>query len=378
MISTLDRAAGRTTNQTATIPRWAALALPVAATWSLTYLGLGVAWLTGAGGNPADPAVDRSVSLSLLGTWGAQTGALILTSLAGLGVLLAAVMIAVSGRPGAPAGLVRVTTYVSAGLGLVLAVAMPDFRLLATIGYTPILIVLAIFGSLPDGIEVLWSWPMLNMAALTLAGLAWAAAAVAFRRRALGPATAPWMAPDRAARWGRWAVAVAVVVPVGYALTRYAWALGIPLGVSQDLLDQLGDSVYVGAGLATLGVGGAVLTLGLIQRWGEVFPRWIPRLRSRRVPVGLAVVPASIVAVVVGSAGLMFVRFGITGELAEQVPRRERRRRGLAAGDVLAAVGVGAGRGHVRLLAASTRHLRAVRTVGRLTRRLGREGLDHA
>jgi hypothetical protein len=70
------------------------------------------------------------------------------------------------------------------------------------------------------------------------------------------------------------------------------------------------------AGLATVAVGGAILTLGLVQRWGEVFPRWIPFLSGKRVPIWLAVIPASLVAVIVTNAGLMFVRLTLDGALA--------------------------------------------------------------
>ncbi|GAA2119296.1 hypothetical protein [Actinomadura alba] len=37
----------------------------------------------------------------------------------------------------------------------------------------------------------------------------------------------------------------------------------------------------------------AFAAVGLIATWGEVFPRWIPGLRGRRVPVLAAVVPAA-------------------------------------------------------------------------------------
>ena len=49
--------------------------------------------------------------------------------------------------------------------------------------------------------------------------------------------------------------------------------------------------------------------LGLVQRWGEVFPRWMIGLAGRRVPIALAVVPASLVAVllVVGGIGVWSV-----------------------------------------------------------------------
>lgn len=46
--------------------------------------------------------------------------------------------------------------------------------------------------------------------------------------------------------------------------------------------------------------------LGLVQRWGEVFPRWMIGLAGRRVPIALAIIPASIVAVllIVGGIGI--------------------------------------------------------------------------
>jgi hypothetical protein len=44
--------------------------------------------------------------------------------------------------------------------------------------------------------------------------------------------------------------------------------------------------------------------LGLVQRWGEVFPRWMIGLAGRRVPIALAVVPASIVSVLLIVGGL--------------------------------------------------------------------------
>jgi hypothetical protein len=56
--------------------------------------------------------------------------------------------------------------------------------------------------------------------------------------------------------------------------------------------------------LATFGLVGAALTLGLTQRWGEVFPRWMMGLAGRPVPIALAVVPASIVSVLFTVGGI--------------------------------------------------------------------------
>jgi hypothetical protein len=119
-------------------------------------------------------------------------------------------------------------------------------------------------------------------------------------------------------RWGRWAAYVAAVVPALYAATRLAWLAGIPLGISEAFLGELRDSgaVWAGAGLGAFAVAGSVLTLGLVQRWGEVFPRWMVGLAGRRVPVALAVAPASLVSVFVTSAGLSLLSSGSFLDLA--------------------------------------------------------------
>jgi len=294
-----------------TINRGAAVAHGFAALWSALYLGLGIAWLFGAGGNPADPAVDATLAdgpaLSLFGIWGPRASAAVLVGLAAVGLVLAVLLV----RPARSRAAAWAVTGAAVALGLTLAVVLPDFRLLAMVGYTPILAVLALFGALPDHAEF-WPWPLQNLAVLSAAGLAFLVSAADYRRRS-APSDEDRWTPEVAARWGRRATAVAVAVPVGYAITRFAWAFGIPLGVTQDLLDELGDAVWVGAALGTLALGGAVLTLGLVLRFGEVFPRWMPIVRGRRVPVRLATVPARLVAVVIASAGLMFVRLAVTG-----------------------------------------------------------------
>ncbi len=112
---------------------------------------------------------------------------------------------------------------------------------------------------------------------------------------------------------------MAVAVPLTYAVTRYLWALGVPLGISEEFLRE-GQAIglwWAGAALATLAVGGAVLTFGLIRPWGETFPRWIPFLAGRRVPESLVVIPASLISVLVTSAGMMFVRLVLAGTMGD-------------------------------------------------------------
>jgi hypothetical protein len=72
-----------------------------------------------------------------------------------------------------------------------------------------------------------------------------------------------------------------------------------------------------GAALATVSVAGAILTLGLIQPWGETFPNWIPFWRGKPVPLAMAVVPATLISMLITSAGLMFIRLAWTGVFAK-------------------------------------------------------------
>ena len=170
----------------------------------------------------------------------------------------------------------------------------------------------------PSSARPTWSawtqWTVAHQLLCLIGGFLWLAATVSYARRSgdaclyCGRRDGPegWKSPSNAARWGRIAVYVAMVVPVFYALTRYAWALGIPLGMSEEYLRHGQESGMWTSGLflATFGLVGAVLTLGLVQRWGEVFPRWMIGLAGRRVPIALAVVPASIVSVLLMVGGI--------------------------------------------------------------------------
>lgn len=122
-------------------------------------------------------------------------------------------------------------------------------------------------------------------------------------------------APERSARWGRWPAYTAMVVPLLYAATRLAWAFGVPLGISAEFFRE-GQEVglwQLGGVLGGMAVLGAVLTLGLVRPWGEVFPRWLPWIGGRRVPLALAFIPAALISLLVTSAGLMFLRIVLFG-----------------------------------------------------------------
>jgi hypothetical protein len=100
-----------------------------------------------------------------------------------------------------------------------------------------------------------------------------------------------------------------MIVPIFYALTRYAWALGFPLGMGEVRFrsgQENGLWIFGALSHGNFMLFGALLMLGLVQRWGEVFPRWMIGLAGRRVPIALAIVPASLASVllIVGGFGI--------------------------------------------------------------------------
>lgn len=67
--------------------------------------------------------------------------------------------------------------------------------------------------------------------------------------------------------------------------------MGLFAGDAPPLGSSLAERIYVPA-LSVVSLALGALTLGLVQRWGEVVPRWVPGIGGRRVPVAAAVVPA--------------------------------------------------------------------------------------
>ncbi|GAA0806825.1 hypothetical protein [Spirilliplanes yamanashiensis] len=278
---------------------WAGGSGAVALAW--TAAGRGFPFGTGDPHNASSPlrAVDPAV--------GAPLSAAVLLLAAAAALVLAAR--AAPGRGVLPAALGYAWAVAAA-----LLVVVPDARLLTLAGYLPVLVVGAPFGYPPVDYGEIFTGAAAAQVAGVAGGVLLARAALLRGRAAAGACVAcgrrhperGWTTPAAAARWGRWAVAVAAVIPALYAVTRLAWAAGVPLGIPAEFLREMRASglVWAGAGLGAFALAGAVLTLGLTQRWGEVFPRWLPGLAGRRVPVRLATVPAGLVAVLVTSASV--------------------------------------------------------------------------
>jgi hypothetical protein len=307
-------------------PEWVGWA---AAAWSLVYAVLGLYWWRGGAGFPFGSAHDpaaRGVSLLEHVRPGSTGPALAMAGLFGAAL---AVVLTRTHRGG---WLGRALTGTGWAIAATLTVVIPDYRPLLALVRAPMLLIGAPFGwpeqvRLTQFFGLFLPWPVLNQIVFITGGLLWAATVLAYRRRiraACGncgrnDTQTGWTTPAAAARWGRWAVAVAVAVPIGYSLTRWAWALDIPLGVTREgLHKEAAESPGIwlaGALLATMGAGGALLTVGLIRPWGEVYPRWIPYLRGKRVRPRTAIIPASAVSLLVTSAGLMYVRWLVLGRI---------------------------------------------------------------
>jgi hypothetical protein len=70
----------------------------------------------------------------------------------------------------------------------------------------------------------------------------------------------------------------------------------------------LWEKIYVPS-LSAVSLGLALLTLGLVRPWGEVFPPWMPGVGGRRVPVPFAVGIATAGALAVAA----FIGRGLVG-----------------------------------------------------------------
>lgn len=304
-------------------PPWFSWSLRIATIWSLGYAALGVTWMLGGPGFPFGRANDPSAEITAFSGLEADVGGAVI---AGLGLVGGLVVLTLARRPAR--GPVRSATLGSAwALAILLILVVPDYRPLLATAYAPIILVGAPFGWPPDvALGDVFPWPVVNQLVCIVGGVAWAGTAIASGRIGRGACLTcgrageeGWTSPSSATRWGRWVTAVAVAIPLLYAATRYAWALGIPLGISESFFRE-GQAIglwFAGAALASLAVGGALLTTGLALPWGTRFPSWIPRLAGHRVPPLLAIVPATVVALLVTSAGLMFVRILLAGAFTD-------------------------------------------------------------
>ena len=290
--------------------RWAPYGAVV---WSLAYSVMGIYWAVSGLGFPYTPEAISDALGPLLGRFGPGMDWIVVV-MAGLpaAVLGVAMLRGVRGKLLRP-------LIITAGVLLVgaLLLLMTGLNLLVLVGYIPAALLGRFTAERSQAYLQGWTqWATIHQLLCLVGGFLWMGATACYARRSVdacvycGRRDGPegWTSPEQAARWVSMVVYMAMVVPFFYAFTRYAWALGFPLGMSEAYLRQGQESgTWIsGLFLATFGLVGALLMLGLVQRWGEVFPRWMIVLAGRRVPIALAVIPASLVSVllIVGGIGV--------------------------------------------------------------------------
>ncbi|MBW8482500.1 hypothetical protein K1Y72_09005 [Actinomadura sp. PM05-2] len=120
----------------------------------------------------------------------------------------------------------------------------------------------------------------------------------------------PWRTVPGVPRWARWAAHGAALVNVPSGLWRIGLACGLAFGLADSELRALHapgwGSLYL-VGLSALAEVFGFLALGLVQPWGETWPRWVPLVRGRRVPVLAATVPAALGSLITTVYGVLFV-----------------------------------------------------------------------
>jgi len=120
-----------------------------------------------------------------------------------------------------------------------------DLTLLVTLAYIPYAVVALLTGAeFGQGyVQGLAQWTIAHQLLCLVGGFLWLAATVSYARRSgdaclnCGRRDGPegWTSPSQAARWGGITVYVGMAVPVVYAATRYAWALGFRWGSATSI-----------------------------------------------------------------------------------------------------------------------------------------------
>jgi hypothetical protein len=309
-------------------PRWQRWVGYAAAGWSLGYGLLSLHWARGGAGFPfgRDSDPDADAVESILAGARASTAAPFLAGLALTSAPLALTMARSWGGETSSRSILAAAW----GLAGTLLVVIPDRRLILLAAYAPVLLSrplvhwqLAGSPHHPTGATLVFRdghvpWPVTNQFLLLAGGLLWAGTAVAYADHDAAPAA--WATPEAAARWGHWATVLAVAAPLPFAATRWAWALGVPLGISETFFreGQASGLWRIGSALATMTAAGAVLTLGLVRPWGETFPGWVVGLAGKPVPPALAIAPTTLVSIAVTSAGLGYVRAFLRSGIPEE------------------------------------------------------------
>ncbi|MDG4821468.1 hypothetical protein O7635_06310 [Asanoa sp. WMMD1127] len=272
----------------------------LAAACALAYGAVALVWtVTGSGypfgaNNPSDDLHPlRAVPVDI-------GAAVFAVALLGAGVLA----LATAGRQAVhpPRGVRAILLGLGWTVAAALVVLVPGAHVLAIAGYTPALLIGAPFGWPPDlDYGVIFNWTTANEVAAIGTGVLLAWSLLVWQRRTTSSAHR-----DGPVRWGTAVTYAAAAAPAAYAASRLGWALAHLFGSDKEMIAD-GDFALIATGLGGFALVGAWLTIGLVRPWGERFPRWMIGLAGRRVPIRLATIPATMVAVAVAAASASFL-----------------------------------------------------------------------
>ncbi|MCR2821200.1 hypothetical protein [Lederbergia panacisoli] len=270
----------------------------VAVIWSLLYAGMHLYWFFGGMGYPFQIERTDDHLFAAMITYLPQTaGGVLFVIFCLLGVFFGLIM-QNHKKVSIPRWLLVGYSW---GFAISLILFIPDINLIAAMAYAFLF-------------KFAFNWQMGNQIICIIGALLWMLTAVAYQRKIRNACVYCGRTDTQGTllfvRMGNLFTIIAALAPLPYAITRFAWALNIPLGVSSQFLadfSTLNEAARVTEwAFGFLCVGGSGLTLGLIQKWGEIFPRWFPFIGGKRVPIMLAVIPAAIVALAVTAAGFVF------------------------------------------------------------------------
>lgn len=158
---------------------------------------------------------------------------------------------------------------------------------------------------------ILWSWAM----AATAAAWCWAAITELLRE---SQKHREWMTSLKLLRWGRVVTIIAALGAVPYGLLRLTWLTPWPMGGGHGelFIEELDASTRITGALFVLPCAASVvLVLGLLHRWGVVFPRWLPVIGGSPVPVRPVVIVggAASAAITMSAPGMFIMPFFNSG-----------------------------------------------------------------
>ncbi|QBD77796.1 hypothetical protein EPA93_18075 [Ktedonosporobacter rubrisoli] len=276
------------------LPRWPGLIASLAGLWSLLYGAAHLYWLFGGDGYPFKHQANLGLFSAMITYLPRELGAALFVGLCLLGIFASIAM--QQGR--SKSILRRLLPLYAWGMAAALLLFVPDIDLISTMAY--------VFRG-----EFGWSWPLTNQVICIIGAFCWGFTALAYQRRTRQACEYCGRSSESQefilVRWGSLLTYLAALAPLPYTIFRWGQAFGIPIGANPTYMQQFNTQFSLTALVfGAVCAGGGLLTLGLIQPWGERFPRWFPFIRGKRVPILLAVIPASLVAIAATAAGLIF------------------------------------------------------------------------